>query len=96
VDPVPDPLLLRKSGCAGNRTRTSGSVARISDHYTEAGLEIKHIIYIEEEIHLYRLLRSIILNISVRSVHSIFLCAILCNLECVCTSTACVSSLFQY
>jgi hypothetical protein len=28
VDPVPDPLLLRKSGSAGNRTRTSGSVAR--------------------------------------------------------------------
>jgi hypothetical protein len=28
VDPVPDPLLLRKSGSAGNPTRTSGSVAR--------------------------------------------------------------------
>jgi hypothetical protein len=27
VDPVLDPLLLRKSGSAGNRTRTSGSVA---------------------------------------------------------------------
>jgi hypothetical protein len=27
VDPVPDPLLLRKSGSAGNSTRTSGSVA---------------------------------------------------------------------
>jgi hypothetical protein len=34
VEPVPDPLLLRKSGNAGNRTRTSGSVARYSDHYT--------------------------------------------------------------
>jgi hypothetical protein len=32
VDPVPDPLLLRKSGSTGNRTRTSGSVARNSDH----------------------------------------------------------------
>jgi hypothetical protein len=32
VDPVPDPLLLRKSGSAGNRTRTSGSVARNSGH----------------------------------------------------------------
>jgi hypothetical protein len=32
VDPVPDPLLVRKSGSAGNRTRTSGSVARNSDH----------------------------------------------------------------
>jgi hypothetical protein len=31
VDPVPDPLLLRKSGSAGNRTRTSGSVARNSN-----------------------------------------------------------------
>jgi hypothetical protein len=28
VDPVPDPLLLRKSGRAGNRTRASRSVAR--------------------------------------------------------------------
>jgi hypothetical protein len=28
VDPVPDPLLLRKSGSAGNLTRTSGRVAR--------------------------------------------------------------------
>jgi hypothetical protein len=33
VDPVPDPLL-RKSGSAGNQIRTSGSVARNSDHYT--------------------------------------------------------------
>jgi hypothetical protein len=32
-NPVPDPLLRRKSGSAGNRT-TSGSVARNSDHYT--------------------------------------------------------------
>jgi hypothetical protein len=32
VDPVPDPLPLRKSGSAGNRTRTSGSVARNSDN----------------------------------------------------------------
>jgi hypothetical protein len=32
VDPVPDPLLLRKSGSAGNRTRASRSVARNSDH----------------------------------------------------------------
>jgi hypothetical protein len=30
VDPVPDPLPLRKSGSAGNRTRASGSVARNS------------------------------------------------------------------
>jgi hypothetical protein len=27
VDPVPDPLLLRKCGSAGNRTQTSGSVS---------------------------------------------------------------------
>jgi hypothetical protein len=32
VDPVADPLLLRKSGSAENRTWTSGSVARNSDH----------------------------------------------------------------
>jgi hypothetical protein len=34
VDPVPEPLLLRKFGRAGNRTRTSGSLARSSDHWT--------------------------------------------------------------
>jgi hypothetical protein len=32
VDHVPDPLLLRKSDSAGHRTRSSGSVARNSDH----------------------------------------------------------------
>jgi hypothetical protein len=32
VDPVPEPLLVRKSGRDGNGTRTSGSVARNSDH----------------------------------------------------------------
>jgi hypothetical protein len=32
VDPVPDPLLLSKSGSAGNRIRTFGSVARNSHH----------------------------------------------------------------
>jgi hypothetical protein len=31
VDPVHDPLLVRKSGSAGNRTQTCGSVARNSD-----------------------------------------------------------------
>jgi hypothetical protein len=34
VDPISYPLLLRKSGSAGNRSRTSGSVARNSDHWT--------------------------------------------------------------
>jgi hypothetical protein len=32
VNPVLDPLLLRKTGSVGNPTRTSGSVARNSDH----------------------------------------------------------------
>jgi hypothetical protein len=32
VDPVPDPLLLRKCGTAG--TRTSGSGVKNFDHYT--------------------------------------------------------------
>jgi hypothetical protein len=32
VDSVPDPLLLRKSGSAGNLTRTSETVARNSGH----------------------------------------------------------------
>jgi hypothetical protein len=34
MDPVPEPLLLRKSGSVESRTRTSGSVARNSDQYT--------------------------------------------------------------
>jgi hypothetical protein len=34
VDLVPNSLLLRKSGSAGNRTRTSGSVVRTLDHKT--------------------------------------------------------------
>jgi hypothetical protein len=38
VDPVPDPLLLRKCGSAGNRTRASGYVARNSDHYTRGAV----------------------------------------------------------
>jgi hypothetical protein len=32
--PLPDPLFLRKSDSAGNRTRISGSVASNSDHCT--------------------------------------------------------------
>jgi hypothetical protein len=41
VNPVPDPLLLRKSGSARNRIRTSGSIARNSDHCNvQAHLEI--------------------------------------------------------
>jgi hypothetical protein len=39
VDPVPDPLLLRKSGSEGNRTRAFGSVARNSDHWTTEAAE---------------------------------------------------------
>jgi hypothetical protein len=34
VDSVPDPLLLRKSGSAGNQTWTPGSVAGNSDYQT--------------------------------------------------------------
>jgi hypothetical protein len=46
VDPVPDPLLLRKSGISGNRTRTSGSVARNFVHKTtEAVCFLLHNMY---------------------------------------------------
>jgi hypothetical protein len=46
VDPVPDLLLLSKSGSAGNRTRRSGPVARNSDQYTtEAVYFLLHNIY---------------------------------------------------
>jgi hypothetical protein len=40
VHPVPDPLLLGKYGGAGNRTRTSGSVARNVDQYTTEEVSI--------------------------------------------------------
>jgi hypothetical protein len=36
VDPFKDPLLLRKSSNAGYRTRTSESVAKNSDYYTNS------------------------------------------------------------
>jgi hypothetical protein len=38
VNPVPYPLLLKKSGSALNRTLTTGSVGRDSDHYTTEGI----------------------------------------------------------
>jgi hypothetical protein len=44
VDPVPDPLLLRKSGSAGNRTRTSGSVARNSDHLSTEAVKTQYVL----------------------------------------------------
>jgi hypothetical protein len=34
VDPIRDPLILRKSGSAGIELGTSGSVSRNSDKYT--------------------------------------------------------------
>jgi hypothetical protein len=46
VDAVPDPLLLRKSGSTGNRTRTSESVARNSDHYTTEAVTTVPILYL--------------------------------------------------
>jgi hypothetical protein len=39
VDLVPDPRLLWICGSAGNRARTSGSVARKSDHWTTEAVE---------------------------------------------------------
>jgi hypothetical protein len=51
VDPVPDPLLLRKSGSAGNRTRTSGSVAKSSDHQTT---EAVHLMLLDSSIKNWR------------------------------------------
>jgi hypothetical protein len=44
VDPVPDPLLLRKSGSAGNRTRASGSLPRTltTRPQRRSNLNLKH------------------------------------------------------
>jgi hypothetical protein len=42
VDPLPDPLLLRGSGIAGNRVWTSGSVASNSGHKTTEAVNCTH------------------------------------------------------
>jgi hypothetical protein len=42
VDPVSDPLLLRKSSSVGNRTRTSGSAARNFHHQTTESINCTH------------------------------------------------------
>jgi hypothetical protein len=47
MDPVPDQLVLRESGSAGNRTRTSGYVARDSDYYITDAVHIHIYIQIE-------------------------------------------------
>jgi hypothetical protein len=43
VDPVPETLLLRESGSARNRIRTSGSVARNSDLLTTEAATIRKV-----------------------------------------------------
>jgi hypothetical protein len=40
VDPIPDPLLLRISGSTSNRTWTSESVARNSEHQTTEAVKV--------------------------------------------------------
>jgi hypothetical protein len=40
MDPVPDLILLRRCGSAGNRTRTYVSVARSSDHWTAEAVTV--------------------------------------------------------
>jgi hypothetical protein len=57
VDPVPNPLLLRKSGSTGNRTRTSGSVAKNSDHQTTEA-EPTHLIPPQNQV-AFQLLNSV-------------------------------------
>jgi hypothetical protein len=51
VDPVPDPLLLRKSGSTRNRPQTSGSVVRNSDHWTTEAV-VQHVTAVENMGHL--------------------------------------------
>jgi hypothetical protein len=45
MDPVPDPLLLRKSGSAGNRTQTSASASRNSDYWTTVSMKVSDYVY---------------------------------------------------
>jgi hypothetical protein len=49
LGPIPDPLLLGKSGSAGNRTQTSGSIARNSDYIPQRQSLDEHYVLIEEE-----------------------------------------------
>jgi hypothetical protein len=44
VDPVPDPLLFRKSGIEGNLTQPSRFVARNSDYYTTQTVNVCYIL----------------------------------------------------
>jgi hypothetical protein len=53
VDPVLDPLLLRQCGSVGNRTRTSGSVARISDHFTTVAVMVTFILIVSQAINFF-------------------------------------------
>jgi hypothetical protein len=41
VDPVPDPLLLGKSGSAGNRTQASGSVNTVVNYISVKSITAK-------------------------------------------------------
>jgi hypothetical protein len=58
MDPFLDPLLLRKSSSAGNRTRTSVSVGKNSDHYTTEVVNIQAIHYVSY------LILNLIFNVS--------------------------------
>jgi hypothetical protein len=51
VDPIPDPLLLRKPGSTRNWTQTSGSVARYSDHQTTEEVSITQFYYYFMAVH---------------------------------------------
>jgi hypothetical protein len=46
VDRVPDSLLLRKTGSAGNLTQTTESVVRKSENYTTEAVSIYIYIYV--------------------------------------------------
>jgi hypothetical protein len=50
VDPVPDPLLLRKSGSAGNRTRAPRSVARNSVTIVILAIIIRSVFYSKHDV----------------------------------------------
>jgi hypothetical protein len=73
VDPVPDPLLLRKSGSAGNRTRISVSVARNSDHYTtEAVIVVRKFISFDFFSFSNILVPIIVVIVVIAEIHRLF------------------------
>jgi hypothetical protein len=71
-DSVPDLLILRKSGSAGNRMRTSGSVARNFDHKTSEAYQLtcnKDVIFVCVHYLPHKIFEIISIKLSIKGLH---------------------------